>query len=643
MPAAALAMPRFHTAVVALTLLATAGCSTLDPYVSVGDPGIRARMHEGYSIEAAEAYGEALRARYRGALSEQALLSNAVSLALIPTAVVATSLGVRGVGANTILGLGLGAAGAVTGVNVLVSQPRQRIYAAGATAVGCVLEAFADLRAAERAARNLPGTEPADAGSGATALVAALARLSAQRAALAGELSGAFFNLQNLPSVAAAKAAVERADRAQLAGRQAADALARGGLRLAGAFEAIEDTVNTAVLSTIASPEALLASISGRLTQGASAFAPVVAPRFEMGRAGSLSSDPAAAARLDAPTARLAALAEAVDGVARLAANAPTVETVRACLTGESLSVRPFALTPPDRLTLVRTSPELPDVVLVTGGTGRYSWGWIGATPPGIGARLIYDESFVGNLLLTVEPVAGPGTWQLFVSDGQSAPRVLEIGFGASTAPRPTASGGTVTPAAAGSAPVRALQRALADRGALPASGIDGLVGQATRTALFATLPDATEAEVRAILAAASPTGAVASLLARPGPVPSDWRVQIGLASPPPPPGGGTTTDPVILPDNEPPMVVAERRLNARLAELGCGDAAGPALPVAALSAANDAMIAAFLRDLRAAITERGLSETAFGLNDSMNQAEVDAAVAAFAAATGGVAFRCRG
>lgn len=90
----------------------------------------------------AVAVGESMHRRYQEVLTEQIRGSRWSALGLIGLSVVGSDLAMRGVNGDSVLGLGLGGAGVYAGSTVLNGKPLPSVYAAGANAVQCALDAM---------------------------------------------------------------------------------------------------------------------------------------------------------------------------------------------------------------------------------------------------------------------------------------------------------------------------------------------------------------------------------------------------------------------------------------------------------------------------------------------------------------------
>jgi hypothetical protein len=125
-----------------------AGCGTIvDPGLSPASNKLK-RYDANPTLPNAVKVASPLRDQFAGKVDQQILLTRSVGLALIPAAAVATGLGITGHSSDAVLGIALGGAAAFTAATFLTSREQQHIYAAGANAVQCSLDAVQPLRVA---------------------------------------------------------------------------------------------------------------------------------------------------------------------------------------------------------------------------------------------------------------------------------------------------------------------------------------------------------------------------------------------------------------------------------------------------------------------------------------------------------------
>ncbi len=125
--------------VVAVSALALAGCSVVNPYRD----GDNSAYEESVSLTSAVAYAESTRERYYYNVKEQTFINKATGVALVGAAAAAAFFGIQGNHSTLVTGLGVGGAG-LFGVNsLLYSYPRLGVYVAGAKAVSCAISLYA--------------------------------------------------------------------------------------------------------------------------------------------------------------------------------------------------------------------------------------------------------------------------------------------------------------------------------------------------------------------------------------------------------------------------------------------------------------------------------------------------------------------
>jgi len=121
--------------------LAVSGCSLLNPHVTWPRP----QRGEPVTLQSAIEYANDAKDAYKGAVGDQALLTNALGTALIPLGAATIGAGIAGVSAEPLAYLALSGA-AIYGVGTwLSSGPRQSVYIAGINGITCVVEAILPL------------------------------------------------------------------------------------------------------------------------------------------------------------------------------------------------------------------------------------------------------------------------------------------------------------------------------------------------------------------------------------------------------------------------------------------------------------------------------------------------------------------
>lgn len=486
--------------------LALGGCSLVNPFVAPRTEGAMNRIEPEYSISEAVKYGNKLRIAYREAMSDQAILNNATGIALIPLTGVATSLGVRGVASNTVLGLGIGGAGAAIGADFLTDTPRQTIYGLGARSVTCVMDAYGPLISADALAKNslpnpdreaLPEVDP-----GTAAMAILIARLTTQTDELDASLRTTGATAEDIQRSVVAQAAVKALEDANGVldeSRQALALMQSTGFALFSALQVVEDEINLQVVATQASPQALLAGLTTQLRSGAVLIAPGLSERFTptegvssgltlealndqlRGRLGTTVRDVRRA------TATLQAIVDLLD-------DRPTPESVAACVTKDAFADLTRFGVIPAKLTLAKGSNG---TVSIGGGKPPFGVEFVGATPTGVTAELQqmpFTDKY--SVRVSVSAEASEGEFSLLVSDDQGQRKQVALtvgaaqsGGGATTGV--TDPGRTISPCTEGGSGDQTvcslqanLNRLLADEDGFEPLSEDGVIGAKTVAAV---------------------------------------------------------------------------------------------------------------------------------------------------------------
>ena len=123
--------------------LAVSGCSLLNPHVTWDRPDPKDGT---ITLTMAIEYANDAKDAYKGAVGDQALLTNALAMALIPLGGAALGAGIHGVSAEPLAYLALSGATIYSAGTWLSSTPRQDIYIAGIFGITCAVEAVLPLQ-----------------------------------------------------------------------------------------------------------------------------------------------------------------------------------------------------------------------------------------------------------------------------------------------------------------------------------------------------------------------------------------------------------------------------------------------------------------------------------------------------------------
>jgi hypothetical protein len=508
---------RFAT--IALSTTALASCSLVDPYVTP-NKDIRQKYNDERSLEAAFKYAEALRDEYKGAISDQAILNNSVGLALIPVAALAAYYGITGGHSNTVLGLGLGGAGAYIGASYLHNEPRQFVYASGVTAVNCAISIMEPMRRAQIVleAENTPEAEGTAQGDEKVAKNASLTpritRLELATSELKVAIGGAlqFLNSQD-PAIIVAQDTVNAATATAADGRAVEVLLKTSGGTLFSSVRQIEATVDRAVIDTEPNLSALVSSLGTSLPLRAGQIAPQPKPTEKVqgqagqGQPGAFDVDSVTQSLTDKRQAverEIIAVREIVDMVK----DRTPEQSLQNCGVDISKSGLTFKLIPEAPIAFIDAGAKEASTISVRGGEPPYAATWVGATPPDITATLTpspsWDETGVLTVTETTESPA-PGTYSLLVHDAGVGETIIEVR--SQNAGQP-ASANVRT----GAAPARALApdpdvqqlQLLLEQKDIDPGKIDGRFGPDTLTAIrtFKNDQSLTEAQARQMVPA---------------------------------------------------------------------------------------------------------------------------------------------
>jgi hypothetical protein len=348
------------------------------------------------SLRNAVLLAQSQRDQYSSVVQDQILMERVTGVGLVGVAGLATDLAIRSIAPNTVLGLGLGAAGMYTISNYTAGRPLPYIYAAGALAVQCSLDAMAPLVRASAREQELRHN------------ITVLQERVKQLDQLIGTKDGGAGDATNRHARALRDRAVALFPTAEATLRT----LRAAGPELRSSLARIENEVTVAVLSNSQDLSTLTQQLGTALPVLGSKIVGVSLPPVPEKKVNSSAGSDAIA---DAEFERLLFAAEEI---VALATASPDVAPLKSCRVDLSQAGISLSVIPPALSLAVGTSGGL----LIQGGTLPYRAEWIGAK-----SDLLTREFDSGSGLVTVKAAATAkrGPWTLLVTDG--AKRSIQV------------------------------------------------------------------------------------------------------------------------------------------------------------------------------------------------------------------------
>jgi hypothetical protein len=429
-----------------LSVIALAGCSSslMNPHVTWARPPV-VTLPDGsirpVTLADGIAYANNAKDRYKEAVGDQTLLTNALAVGLIPLGAAALGLGVTGGGSTAITALGLAGATAFATGTWLNSKPRQLIYIEGIKAVTCAVDAVLPLSLDPRPLHGAINGVNTAMGDVQQQIGVVRRLIQASRNPRAAEAK------RNAEAdVVEAEAALRDAATTLAAGVRLDQEIGRAGQALISAVDRIGAEVDRAVLGTVADLQTLPGVIAG-LAGLAGQFGGVPLPkRPDIGgptktdRADGLTaSEIAEVEAIEAARAELATRVNVLNQHSRLLAAivnsvARPLESLKQCNVAEvatNLTVDPAAL---DFTAGVDATKRL----VISGGKTPYLYEWLDRPTPGLEVQAPVPGGPRLDVVATKPP---ENSFTLRVSDaaGQSRLVGVKVHQGAISPPPPVA------------------------------------------------------------------------------------------------------------------------------------------------------------------------------------------------------------
>jgi hypothetical protein len=233
---------------VAAQMLTISGCALVEPRLSP-DPSISKAYEDTPNLPNAVNLAQSLKAQYEAKVETHIYWERVAGLTLIGAAAIATDLAIRSVGSSAIIGLGVGAGAIYAGSNWLNSKPQLFIYAAGASALQCAMDAVQPLRLAYVRRDDLERL---------------IKKIEVSRMNLEAQLM-AFTDSERPVEVLRARAAVQKEKNVVPVAREALGVLDGSAGELRSSVSSIQTQVTNAVAANSPSLQALVESLGKSL------------------------------------------------------------------------------------------------------------------------------------------------------------------------------------------------------------------------------------------------------------------------------------------------------------------------------------------------------------------------------------------
>lgn len=401
---------------------ATGGCSLVAPYHVHGK---ESEYWNAPGIVGAIKYAQSSQRSYRQALDAQAAFNVVTAGLIIGAAAAAAGLGIAGVAAHKIAALGIAGAGLFGIHSFVYSAPRQRIFAAGVTAIDCALKEYGTLHALaeanvaqlrghiERLNKDIPALE---------ALLEAADRAVRQ----------ARRNPGDVPEIRRGRAVLDTARAAQSRGVTALQRIGRAGAELYFAVRQIEGKITEALTRTEPDLSVLMSSL-GAIRVNASIIADrELVPRppaAVTGAAVRTRIDPQLQEDLRLKTNSVEADAAAVNRIVDEMGTMPSATKLETCLLLQPEKFG-FFTSPSTNLVIESSARETSGVIAISGGEPPYVAEWVNQVPDGAIALQPVDHSAGGPLArvaIKVAPNTPAATLSLRIADRNGFGKVIQI------------------------------------------------------------------------------------------------------------------------------------------------------------------------------------------------------------------------
>ena len=339
-----------------------------------------------------------LRDGYSAQVSDSILLDRSTALLLITAAGIATGLGSATSTHSAVLGLTLGGAAGYTAETYINSKPQQIIYAAGANAVQCAIDA----------------TQPLQIAYGERAKLADLLQtLRGQIGDLEVEISRSGPAVSS-PDIERGKANLTNANALYSAGNVSLETLDKAGGALSQSVMAIKVQVGMALATSTPNLQSLASGLSASLpslaNQLGGAPAAQALPKKPTGEQAA-NFDPAANRKIEATITALSALLDRIHA-------APATDVLKNCGVDTQKLGLAMRVAPSGAVTaeISDASPSKNVGLQVSGGAIPYSYIWLAEQPDPSVVKVSFDSGN-GLAIVTVGSGTAAGDYVLQFSD----------------------------------------------------------------------------------------------------------------------------------------------------------------------------------------------------------------------------------
>lgn len=382
-------------------MLGMAGCA-LDPQLSP-DATLSKQYETSPTLPNAVTLANSLRDQYARKVEDQILLDRTVGLLLIGAAGAAGGLAINSVSPDVILGLALGAGAGYTAATFLSSKPQQLIYAAGANAVQCALDAMHPMRIAyprrDRLNELLRGSATTP---------------SLRRQILSLQVLLAEFTAVSPPEVVRARAVAQQAKNLLSVAEEALAALDDAGGDLRTSLTSIQTQVTNAIITSSPNLATLAESLGKSLPSLGAKITGVTLPAPVSDK---VTKSAGAEAKLVAPTETLESAVGEVETIVAAVRAKPATEKLKNCAVDLKQAGLTMRLEPAGEVPLDLTAAGSSTVTLgASGGVLPYRAAWLGRRPPSAQVDLKI-ESGLGLITVEAKKDAPAGSYVLLVQD----------------------------------------------------------------------------------------------------------------------------------------------------------------------------------------------------------------------------------
>ena len=390
---------------------------------------------------------ESLRDAYTGEVKDQIVTERVTAIALIAATVVAADMAIRQVSESEVLGLTLGAGALFTGTNFMVSKPQQYIYAAGANAVQCALDAVHPMRVAHSKRASLEGL---------------IKKMDLDIRNLESRLL--LFKTVDIEEAQRGRAVAQEAKNILPVAREALVALDNAGGELYSSMGRIQAEVTRAISANSPNLQSLMQQLGNALPALGAQITGVALPAPTDTKAATKSAaDPAELAKLVALiTAVEADLADLQLIISAVQAK-PSADKLKTCSVDLQQAGLTMKVIPSGTLSVAAgtTAP-----VSIAGGVLPYQPAtWVGSAPPADKVELA-TETGAGIVTIKTKADAPAGTYMLLLRDSAQGRETVNISITATSGGNTTSPNGQKSASKCVEIPqVKKVQQALISKG----------------------------------------------------------------------------------------------------------------------------------------------------------------------------------